>query len=169
MDSQACVHQLRFSAWATRRVLDSVAPLPADELHRKTGSSFGSIHDTLVHIFQADSIWWDRLMLKATADLSVYDPPAEYGEFVARWLALHDTYVGWGNGLGAGEWDRIVPHRNIKGEPFEAPVWQIVLHVVNHASYHRGQITTLLRQLGREPVGTDLITYYRSLGGERHV
>ncbi len=45
------------------------------------------------------------------------------------------------------DWDRIVAYRNIKGERFESPVWQIVLHVVNHASYHRGQVTTMLRQL----------------------
>jgi DinB family len=45
--------------------------------------------------------------------------------------------------------------------------WRIALHVVNHASYHRGQITTMLRQLGREPIGTDLMAYYRSLAPSR--
>jgi len=55
----------------------------------------------------------------------------------------------------------VVAYKNIKGEPFQSPVWQIVLHIVNHASYHRGQITTMLRQLGHTPVPTDLIAFYR--------
>jgi len=57
----------------------------------------------------------------------------------------------------------VVAYYNTKGEALQQPIWQIVLHIVNHASYHRGQITTLLRQVGRTPTGTDLITYYRSL------
>jgi len=163
MDTQALVHQLRYSAWARRRVLTSAALLSPEELRRGLGNSFGSAHSTLVHIFQADSIWWDRLMGKPTTSLDSYAAPPEFSEFEAKWLALHDAYVSWGEKLDPAGWDRIVPHRNIEGKAFEAPVWQIVLHVVNHASYHRGQITTMLRQLGHTPVGTDLITYYRSL------
>ena len=102
-------------------------------------------------------------MGKPTGDLSVYDPPPELAALSKRWLALLDTYVAWAEKLEPAGWDRIVPYRNIKGESFKSPVWQIVLHVVNHASYHRGQITTMLRQLGHTPVGTDLITYYRGL------
>lgn len=163
MVTDALVLQLRYSAWASRRVLESTVALSSEELHRDLGGSYGCLYDTLAHIFQADSIWWDRLMLKPTGDISVYDPPDELAELSKRWLTVLDTYVSWAEKLPPADWDRIVPHRNIKGEPFEAPVWQIVLHVVNHASYHRGQVTTMLRQLGRAPIGTDLIAYYRGL------
>jgi len=163
MDTQALVHHLRFSAWATRRVLESAAPLPSEELHRNLGSSFGSMWGTMVHIFQADSVWWDRLMGKPTTSIDRYQPLPELGDFSKQWLAVHDTYVSWGEKLDPAGWDRIVPHRNLEGKAFEAPVWQIVLHVVNHASYHRGQVTAMLRQLGRTPTGTDLIAYYRAL------
>jgi uncharacterized damage-inducible protein DinB len=71
----------------------------------------------------------------------------------------------WAEQLSPADWDRIVFYRNTKGEASQQPLWQIVLHIVNHASYHRGQITTMLRQIGCMPIGTDLITYYRSLGG----
>ena len=163
MDTQALVHQLRYSSWAARRVLESVASLPDEELRRELGSSYGGLHGTLVHIYQADAIWWDRLMGRPTVDLAPYDPPPAFPDFSKKWLALHDAYISWGEQLDAAGCDRIVPHRNIAGRAFEAPVWQIVLHVVNHASYHRGQITTMLRQLGRTPAGTDLIAYYREL------
>jgi uncharacterized damage-inducible protein DinB len=169
MDSQALLMHLRYSAWASRRVLESAGALQADELQRDLGSSSfdgsanGGLYTTLTHIFQADAIWFDRLMGKPTGDLSVYDPPPELPAVSKRWLAVLDTYVAWAETLEPAGWDRIVPYRNTKGEAFESPVWQIVLHVVNHASYHRGQITTMLRQLGHTPAGTDLITYYRAL------
>jgi len=74
-----------------------------------------------------------------------------------------DRWVAWAEALDAAGWDRIVAFRNTKGESDSQPAWRIALHVVNHASYHRGQITTMLRQLGREPLGTDLMAFYRSL------
>jgi uncharacterized damage-inducible protein DinB len=45
--------------------------------------------------------------------------------------------------------------------PFAQPLWQCLQHVANHSTYHRGQITTMLRQLGAKPAGTDLIGFYR--------
>jgi uncharacterized damage-inducible protein DinB len=162
MDTQALVLQLRYSAWATRRVLECTAALSPDELSRNLGNSYGGVHGTLKHIYQADSIWLDRLMGAPTSDLSKYEPSSDFSE----WIPLLDRYVKWAEGLTPSDWDRIVAYRNVKGESLRTPVWQIVLHLVNHASYHRGQITTLLRQISCAPVGTDLITYYRSLSVE---
>jgi uncharacterized damage-inducible protein DinB len=163
MDTNALVMQVRYSAWATSRALKAAEALSADELHRNLGNSYGSIHGTLAHIFQADSIWLDRLHGVPTGGLSAYAPESDFAAFSKQWQALLGRWVSWAEGLGAADWNRIVPHRNTRGEASSQPVWQIVLHAVNHATYHRGQITTMLRQLGREPIGTDLITYYRSL------
>jgi len=159
MDTTALVLQLRYSLWATRRVLESTAALNSEERNRDLGNSFGGIQGTLTHIFQADSIWLDRLMGAPTGNLTKYTPRVDFSD----WPPLLDRYVSWAEGLTPVEWDRIVPYHNIKGEAFQQPVWHIVLHVVNHATYHRGQITTMLRQLGRTPIGTDLIAYYRDL------
>jgi uncharacterized damage-inducible protein DinB len=56
----------------------------------------------------------------------------------------------------------VVTYKTTEGKQFSYPLWQMMQHVVNHSSYHRGQIVTMLRQLGIRPVGTDLIAYYRS-------
>ena len=68
MDTQALVLQLRYSAWATRRVLESTAALSPEELSRELGNSYGGVHGTLRHIYQADSIWFDKLMGAPTGD-----------------------------------------------------------------------------------------------------
>ncbi|HEY0810552.1 MAG TPA: DinB family protein, partial [Longimicrobiales bacterium] len=57
--------------------------------------------------------------------------------------------------------DRIVSYRNFKGESHANPLWQLLRHLVNHSTYHRGQVTTMLRQVGHEPVSTDLVLFYR--------
>jgi|SRR5579872_1240339 len=163
MDTQAVLLQVRYSAWATRRVLEAVAVLTSDELHRNLGNSYGGIHGTLAHIFQADSIWFDRLHGVPTGPLSAYPAPPDLAVFSQDWLALHDRWIAWAERLDAAAWDRPVPHRNTRGESDTQPAWRIALHVVNHASYHRGQITTMLRQLGKQPIGTDLMAYYRSI------
>ena len=161
MEAQALVLQLRFSEWATRRTLESAAALSQEELHRNLGNSYGGVFDTLNHIYQADAIWFDRLMGLPTDNLDKYESSVELAGLSEQWLALHDGYLAWAATLQPADWDRIVPHRNTKGEFSRQAVWRIVLHVVNHASYHRGQITTMLRQLGREAVATDLMLYYR--------
>ena len=64
--------------------------------------------------------------------------------------------------LGDGGVSRIVEYRLLSGQAGASPMWQMVQHLVNHASYHRGQITTMLRQIGAEPAKPmDLIAYYR--------
>ena len=163
MDTTGLVLQVRYSAWATRRVLESASSLNAEELHRDLGSSYGGIYGTLAHIFQGDSIWFHRLEGVSTSSLAKYAPDADFAAFSRQWLAVLDRWVSWAEALDGAGWDRIVPYRNTKGEPDSQPAWRIALHVVNHASYHRGQITTMLRQVGREPIGTDLMAYYRSL------
>ena len=54
----------------------------------------------------------------------------------------------------------VVEYKNTKGETWRYPLWQQLHHVVNHSTYHRGQVTTMLRQLGAEPLGTDFLVYY---------
>ena len=163
MDSQALVLQVRFTGWATRRVLESVAPLSSEELHRNLETSYGGIHGTLTHIFQGDSIWFDRVHGISQTSLSAYAPDPDFAAFSRQWLAVLNRWASWAEGLDNAGWDRPVPHRNTKGEPDTQPCWRIALHVVNHGSYHRGQVTTMLRQLGYQPAPTDLMMYYRSL------
>ena len=71
--------------------------------------------------------------------------------------------VTWAEGLADKDWLREVSYRTMAGTPYVTPLWQIVLHVVNHGSHHRGQITNMLRQLGIKPANLDLIGFYRSM------
>jgi uncharacterized damage-inducible protein DinB len=157
------IHHVRYNRWATARTLRSAGVINHEEQIRDLGASYGSVRGTLVHIYQADRIWWDRLMEQPTLPLEKYEPPAERAVWEREWTALLDRYVAWAEGFTDADWNRVIAYRDTKGNPYESPVWQILLHLTNHDSYHRGQVASLLRQLGHAPLGTDLILYYREL------
>jgi uncharacterized damage-inducible protein DinB len=71
--------------------------------------------------------------------------------------------LAWGEGLTEDDWRRELSYKTLAGVPIVSPLWQMVLHVVNHGTHHRGQITHMLRQLGLRPVNMDLIGFYRRM------
>jgi uncharacterized damage-inducible protein DinB len=64
-------------------------------------------------------------------------------------------------GLSQSDLDGVLEYKTLKYGVYKNPLWQSMQHVVNHGSYHRGQVTTLLRQLGAHPILTDLMHFYR--------
>ncbi|MBI1850229.1 MAG: DinB family protein [Planctomycetes bacterium] len=163
MNASELAGHLRFSTWASHRTLDSVKPLTADEYARDLRTSFGSVRGTSLHTFGADRIWFARLVGESPGTFPTDATHPTFDAIDRDWRDLLARFEAWGAALHDADVARVIAYRNTEGKPFETPLWQIVLHVVNHASYHRGQIATLLRQLGRTPTNTDLITYYRSL------
>ncbi len=155
------VHHVRYNAWASRKCLDSARTLPLEELHRDLGAAHPTVAATLGHIFQANDAWYSRII---GAPRIAPSGPAEPWtiEWLDRdWLPLLDRYVAMADGLTADGWNRVVSYRNMQGEPYENTVRHILLHLVNHDSFHRGQVSAFLRQLGHKPAWIDLMAYYR--------
>jgi uncharacterized damage-inducible protein DinB len=153
---------LRYHRWATSQVLQEATPLPSEQLVKDLKGSFASVYDSLVHLFQADSIWLDRLQGRPTGVLTDYAAPGCTFELRDAWLAVLDKMVDWAEGLSEADWSREMSYKTLAGIPYNTLLWQMVLHIVNHGSHHRGQITCMLRQLGIKPVNLDLIGFYRT-------
>ena len=152
---------LRYHHWATSRVLDQTTTVPSEQLLRDLGGSFHSIYDTLAHLFQADSIWLDRLEGRPTGVLADYAAPGCTFELRGAWLGVLDKMMFWAGTQSEADWSREMSYKTLAGIPYKTPLWQMVLHIVNHGSHHRGQITNMLRQLGLKPANLDLIGFYR--------
>jgi len=150
-----------YNRWANRRILDAAATLGEDARTKDLGSSFPSVHATLVHMLGAEWIWLSRWQgasptgLPESWDLSTLDAVR------TRWEEVERGQQEIIDALDDDGLRRVVAYRNMKGQPFTSTMAQMLRHVVNHASYHRGQIITMLRQLGAETANTDLIAYYR--------
>lgn len=150
-----------YNRWANHRTLEAASALSEEAFTRDLGSSFPSVRDTLAHVLAAEWIWLQRW--KGTSptgtpqDWDLSTPKA----IRARWAEVEREREAFVSVLTDEDLRRAVNYRNTVGQPFENTLEEMLRHVVNHSSYHRGQVVTMLRQLGAEPVGTDLIRFYR--------
>jgi uncharacterized damage-inducible protein DinB len=114
----------------------------------------------------AEEAWLKRWHGESPTALVSPDAFASFADVRRRWGELAAEWQRFLGGLTEEAVLRVVQYRDLRGNAYATPLWQMMQHVVNHASYHRGQITTLLRQLGARPVPTDLISYYRQQAGQ---
>ena len=162
MSYEAVIALLDYHYWARDRMLDAVARIPPLEFHRDLGNSFGSIRSTLVHLVSAEWIWCSRWEGNGP---SAHLAPEDFGtvqDIRSRWEEEERRVRDFVHGLGPDGIGRKIEYAALGGGPVRSVFWEMLQHVVNHASYHRGQVTTMLRQLGAEPPPSqDLITFYR--------
>lgn len=159
------IHQiLDYHYWARDRLLLATDALSAEQYARPMGNSFSSIRDTLNHIYQAESLWYSRWNGVSPTTFPSDDLP-DVASLRSRWTALELKVREHVAGAGVTGLQRILQYRLMNGTEGASPLWQMVVHVVNHGTYHRGQVTTMLRQLGVAPAQSlDMITYFRERG-----
>jgi uncharacterized damage-inducible protein DinB len=141
---------LAYTAWASARLVGAAAQLTEEERTRDFGTADRTIDGTLAHIFAADRVWLTRVSgAPSTAFLQI------------AWPALHEQWMAWTRTLSPASPTEEVIYRDLKGNEWRQPLWQIILHVVNHATHHRGQVAGFMRMMGRTPPPLDLSFYHR--------
>lgn len=165
MNAAALQLLLDYHYWARDRMLEALAPLAADEYCRDRGSSFRSLRDTAVHLYSAEWTWFSRWIGRSpAAPLSPEDVP-DVATLASAWRSLEGDVRAFVAGLGDDDLARVYDYRLFSGQAGRSVFWHMVQHVVNHGTYHRGQITTMLRQAGAAPPKSlDLIAFYRERG-----
>ena len=151
-----------YNIWATGLLLDAINSLPEEKQKQEVQSSFTSLYHTVLHMWNAESIWWQRMKLQERFYI-----PAEEFKGNMRELSLHLLEQGkqWKEWIAAAS-EPMLQHEfkyhNSKRESFKQPIYQMLLHVFNHGTYHRGQLVNILRQLGIEKIPrTDFIDWSR--------
>ena len=151
-----------YNYWARDRMLDAVAALTPEQFIRDMGNSFGSIRDTIAHICDAESIWLRRWKGEQPTGFQKPDRMPDLAAARKEWAELERSVRAVLRDLGTAGVQRTMEYKDTRGAPRSDVFSQMVQHVVNHGSYHRGQVTTMLRQLGAQPPKyMDLIVYYR--------
>ena len=162
MNFQTLQTLLDYHYWARDRILDAAERLTPEQLTRDLGNSFPSVRDTLVHLFFADWIWCSRW--EGASPQTMLDPKTfpDVASIRAAWTEHEQKVRTILTRLGENGITRAIEYRGFNGLVQAQPFWQMLQHVVNHGSYHRGQVTTMLRQLGAAPPQSlDLIAFYR--------
>jgi uncharacterized damage-inducible protein DinB len=150
-----------YNAWANRRAMEASSALTPEQFTKPLGSSFSSVRDTLAHIYGAEWIWLERFQGRSPASLPDVSQFASLDSLRERWLEHETRLLGFVRGLTQADLDRVMEYKTLKFGVYRNPLWQSMQHLVNHGTYHRGQVTTLLRQLGAQPILTDLMHFYR--------
>jgi uncharacterized damage-inducible protein DinB len=156
---EALLH-IRYTGWASRRLLDAAGKLSPEILTKDLSVSHTSILGTLAHTFFGDTVWYMRAVDPATPYPNQNDSPS-LETLDTKWRELLERWEAWAQTLTDADFDRKVIYRLRDGTSGETSVKHIILHLVNHGTLHRGQVVALLRQAGVAPPATDLIYYYR--------
>jgi len=153
---------IAYTTWATNRLLDAAAELTPEELTRDFGSSEKSVAGTLAHIYAAERLWMGRIQ-GLNPKLYVNEEDRDLAVLSREWPALLRQWEACAGALTSESVHHKVDYTNPKGNPDRHTHWQIILHVVNHATHHRGQVSGFLRAMGKVPPPLDLMAFYREL------
>jgi uncharacterized damage-inducible protein DinB len=149
-----------YSWWANARSLEAASMVSREEFTKEIGGSFSSLRGTLAHLYGAEWVWLERWRGTSPSSLpSALDFP-DVEAIRSHWEKVERGQREFLEGLDTARLGESLTYTNLQGETWTYTLWRILAHVVNHASYHRGQVATLLRQLGKPPLSTDLLLYY---------
>jgi uncharacterized damage-inducible protein DinB len=154
---------LEYNRWANQQTLNAVANLTAQQFIADLGSSFGSVRDTLVHTIWAEWLWLMRWQGKSPREM--FDPQAypDLASIRERWSVITGDQASFVSALTDASLGKTLSYTNMKAEVWSYPLWQMIYHAINHSTYHRGQIVTMLRQLESDVATTDFLVYIDEL------
>ncbi len=163
MDRQLIQGIWAYHWWANRNHFDLVAALGEAAARKEIGKqfSFPTLKGMLAHIYGADRVWFERWKGGSPARLYGDADFASLAELRKAWDALEAEQKAFVTSLGTADLKKTHDYKATNGKPFSQPLWQMLQHVVNHATHHRSEIATMLTMTSGSPPGTDMTIFYR--------
>ncbi len=143
--------------WARDRQLKSCEALTDEQFGRPLGNSFPSVRDTLVHLLAVEWLWLERWRGRSPRVLL---PPEDFPTLTAirtRWLVVEREMKEYLAGLPEEALAQPMTCTGTRGNTWTYDLWRMMVHLLEHQAYHRGQVTALLRQLGMAPPKVDFL------------
>ncbi|MEP6617507.1 MAG: DinB family protein [Ginsengibacter sp.] len=136
-----------YNIWANKRILEAVSQLSEDQINQEIVSSFPSVYKTLLHLMEVEKAWWERVKLAEHPSLSGWFN-GNFDELSKKLIELSTQWHDWIQQTNDVNIMHVFAYQNSKKEHFKQPVYEVVLHLFNHQTFHRGQVVMMLRQLG---------------------
>ena len=146
-----------YNAWANEHVLDAASSLDEDELAKELGASYGSVRGNLLHVLWAKGVWLQRFTGGAAAD--VPETTAGFEAIRETYAASSDALIRYVAALTEEDLTEKLAYTDTRGNDFEPPLWQPLVHLVNHGTHHRAECAMLLTSLGHAPRQLDYIFF----------
>ena len=152
-----------YNIWASQRILDVILTLPEEKQLTEVPSSFNSLYKTVLHMLDAENIWWQRMKMQERIIVPSENFKGTLQELASSLLQQSKQWEEWVASASDLSLEHVFQYYNNKKEHFKMPVYQMIHHVFNHGTYHRGQLINMLRQLGLEKLPqTDFSLWTRS-------
>jgi len=150
-----------YNLWANTIVCNWLEQISDEQWSKEISSSFNSIRETVLHTLSAERAWLQRFKKEPVEWLqSTYKGTKE--NHIKLWKETSTDLKAFIDAFDEKDLDTNLDFKRLNGEAYSMPHYQLFAHVVNHATYHRGQLVTMLRQAGFSNVGsTDLLGVYR--------
>lgn len=151
-----------FNIWAHQHLLAVISTLSAEQQQQELPSSFSSLQRTVLHIWDAESIWWQRLKLQERITVPSREFNGSFQDASNGLISQSRQWEEWVSGASVLQLEHVFQYTTFDKVQFKQPTWQMILHVFNHGTYHRGQLVNMLRQLGVTRIpDTDFIIWSR--------
>lgn len=141
-----------YNIWANNLLLNVILSLPEELQHKQIPSSFDSLYKTVLHLWDAESIWWQRMKLVEQPSRPSVTFGGSMKEVASNLIKQNNQWHAWLLAAQEHHMQHEFIYRNSKREQSKLQVAQVILHLSNHATYHRGQLVNMLRQLGVEKI-----------------
>ena len=152
-----------YNRWASRRLLAAAQFLEPQRFTEDLGTSHRSLRGTFVHILWGEWLWLQRW--RGESPKQVFNPRdfSDVSALEARWNIVLREQEDFIAALSEEKLNSHVSYENLEGQRWEYSLTHMMQHVVNHSSYHRGQVAALLRQLGHTSPATDFLVFFDEL------
>ena len=152
----------QYEFWANEQLLNIILSLSVEQQQQLIISSFPSIYKTCLHIWDASSIWWQRLQKTEQIMVPSISSHPSLKDIVQGILQQNQEWINWIDTAEVSDLENALSYKSLKGDAYAQPVHEIILHLNNHGTYHRGQLVTMLRQVGVANIPqTDYILFRR--------
>jgi uncharacterized damage-inducible protein DinB len=166
MDLETIQQLFAYNTWANQRTIAGCESISNEKFLQPAGGSFGSVRNTLAHIMDVEWVYHERWNGRAPTAFPKAENYGDLSQIKARWKTVDEDVSYFAQALSAEDISQVIEYRNIKGEVLSHPLWETMQHLVNHSTYHRGQVATLLRQLGGTPQSSDMLLFFREHSGQ---
>ena len=151
-----------YNTWANKKILETAKLLSEEQINKEIVSSFPSVYKTVLHLMEVENVWWERLKLAEHTTLSGWFT-GNFDELSKKLLELSQQWHDWIQNANEVNITHVFAYQNSKKEHFKQPVYEMLLHLFNHQTFHRGQLVTMFRQLGLDKIPpTDFIVFSRN-------
>jgi uncharacterized damage-inducible protein DinB len=151
-----------YNVWANKILTDAVLSLSGEQQYQQLESSFPTLYTTIMHMWTAESIWWQRVKLNEKINLPGEDVNPTTTDAVNGLMQQSFLWEEWTSHASEMILQHVYAYQNSKREQFKQPVYETLLHVFNHSTYHRGQLVTMMRTLGIKTIPqTDFMVFVR--------